>query len=110
MLVLCTGFAKDAQNVYDDHLFVLDIVKADPPPTRGLLSFFGTDPVTPISTPNSQITIPLRWAMSGVASVQLLSSSPTVPPQRKSYPLPPKPVDYDSTQVTLPAPAASQCT
>jgi len=108
MLVLCTGFAKDAHSRYDDHLFVLDIVKLDPPPTRGLLSFFGLDPVTPISSPNSQITIPLRWTMCNVAAVRLLSSSPSVAVQRKSYPVPPRPVDYDNTTMTLPAPTASE--
>jgi uncharacterized protein (TIGR02145 family) len=108
MLVLCTGFAKDAQTSYDDHLFVLDIVKVDAPPTRGLLSFFGPDPVIPVSDPKSQLTIPLRWSMFNVASVQLLSSSQTVAVQRKNYPVPPKPVDYDTTKVILPAPPASE--
>ena len=108
MLVLCTGFAKDAQTSYDDHLFVLDIVKVDPPPTRGLLSFFGPEPVIPIADPNAQITIPLRWAMFDVASVQLLSSSPVLAPQRRTYPAPLKPLDYDSTTVTVPAPPSSQ--
>lgn len=108
MLVLCTGFAKDASSSYDDHLFVLDIAKVDAPPTRGLLSFFGPDPVIPIADPNSQITIPLKWSMFDVANVQLLSSSPVVPPQRKAYPVPPKPVAYDNTTVTVPAPSASE--
>ena len=108
MLVLFTGFAHDASTVYDDHLFVLDIAKVDAPPTRGLLSFFGTDPVIPVSDPNSQITIPLRWSMFDVASVHLLSSSPTVAAQRIPSSVPPKPVDYGSTMVTLPAPPASE--
>jgi uncharacterized protein (TIGR02145 family) len=108
MLVLCTGFAMDAQTLYDDQLFVLDIAKVDPPPTRGLLSFFGPDPVIPVSDPNSQLTIPLRWSMFNVASVQLLSSSPVVPAQRTVYPVPPKPVAYDNTTVTVPAPPASE--
>jgi uncharacterized protein (TIGR02145 family) len=108
MLVLCTGFAADAHTAYDDHLFVLDIVKVDAPPTRGLLSFFGTDPVIPVSDPNGQITIPLRWSMFDVASVQLLSSSPTVPARRIPSSIPPKPVDYGDTTVTLPSPPASE--
>lgn len=107
MLVLCTGFAKDAQTAYDDHLFVLDIVKVEPPPTRGLLSFFGPDPVIPIADPKAQITIPLKWAMFDVASVQLLSSSPVLTPVRKAYQIPPKPVDYDDVTVTVPAPPSS---
>jgi uncharacterized protein (TIGR02145 family) len=108
MLVLFTGFAQDADTAYDDHLFVLDIVKVDAPPTRGLLSFFGTDPVIPVSDPNGQITIPLRWSMFDVASVQLLSSSPTVPARRIPSSIPPKPVDYGDTTVTLPSPPASE--
>jgi uncharacterized protein (TIGR02145 family) len=108
MLVLCTGFAKDASTRYDDHLFVLDIAKTEPPPTRGLLSFFGPDPVIPVSDPKSQITVKLRWSMFDVASVQLLSSSPSIPARRTRYPVPPKPVDYDKTEVVLPAPQASE--
>jgi uncharacterized protein (TIGR02145 family) len=108
MLVLCTGFAKDATTLYDPHLFVLDIVKVDAPPTRGLLSFFGPNPVIPVSDPTSQITIPLRWSMFDVASVQLLSTSALAPAQTKKYALPPKPVDYDSSTVVLPAPSSSQ--
>jgi uncharacterized protein (TIGR02145 family) len=108
MLVLCTGFAKDANTRYDDHLFVLDIVKVDAPPTRGLLSFFGPDPVISVSDPKSQITILLRWSMFDVVGVQLLSSSSLAPAQRKSYPVPPKPVDYDTTTVVLPAPQSSE--
>jgi uncharacterized protein (TIGR02145 family) len=108
MLVLCSGFAKDAQTAYDPQLFVLDIAKVDPPPTRGLLAFFGPEPVIPISDPTSQITIPLKWTMFDVASVQLLSSSQVVAAQRKTYAAPPLPVAYDSTTVTVPAPPSSE--
>ncbi len=108
MLVLCTGFARDAQTSYDDHLFVVDIVKLDPPPTRGLLSFFGPEPLIPVTDPNSRITIPLRWTMFDVASVALLTSCPAVAPLRKRYATPPKPLDYDSATVAVPAPQASE--
>ncbi|HEX3958637.1 MAG TPA: FISUMP domain-containing protein [Trebonia sp.] len=108
MFVLCTGFRRDDQTAYDDHLFVLDIVKLDPPPTRGLISFFGPDPVLAVSDPNALVQIPLRWAMFNVASIALLSSSPVVAPVRKTYQIPPKPVDYDNTTVTLPAPGTSE--
>jgi hypothetical protein len=108
MFVLCTGFAKDASTAYDDHLFVLDIVKLDAPPTRGLISFFGPEPVIAISDPNAQVEIPLRWTMFDVASVQLLSSSPAVAPLRKAYATPPKPLDYDNTTVTVPTPHTSE--
>jgi hypothetical protein len=108
MFVLCSGFARDAQTAYDDHLFVLDIVKLDPPPTRGLISFFGPEPVIAVSDPSAQVSIPLRWAMLDVASVQLLTSSAAVSPLRRAYAVPPKPLDYDSTSVTVPAPQTSE--
>jgi uncharacterized protein (TIGR02145 family) len=101
MLVLCTGFARDKTTAYDDYLFVLDISKQDPPATRGLVSFFGTDPVIRVSDPGAKVKIPLRWAMFDVASVQLLTSSAPVAPLRKTYPNP-QPLAYDEATVTLP--------
>ncbi len=108
MLVLCSGFAKDEQTAYDPQLYVLDIVKVDPPPTRGVLSFSGSDPVIPVTDPAERVKIPLRWAMLDVASVQLLTSSAATAPVRKSYPVPLKPLDYDAATVTVPAPRASE--
>lgn len=86
-----------------DHLFVLDIVKLDAPPTRGLLSFFGPGPVIAIADPDAQVKFPLRWTMFDVASVQLLTSSAAVAPLRKTYATPPRPLGYDDTTVTVPA-------
>jgi len=108
MFVLCTGFAKDDQTAYDPHLFVLDIVKVDAPQTRGLLSFFGPDPVIPISDPEAEVQIPLRWSMFDVASVQLVTSSPAIAPLRKAYSVPPKPLDYDHATLRMPAPRTSE--
>ena len=108
MLVLCDGFAKDDKTAYDPHLYILDIVKVDAPPTRGLLSFFGPDPVITVTDPNAQVAIPLRWSMFDVASVRLLTSSAPTPPLRKTYAVPPKPLDYDNATVTVPAPRASE--
>jgi uncharacterized protein (TIGR02145 family) len=108
MLVLCDGFARDDQTAYDAQLYVLDIVKVDAPPTRGLLSFFGPKPVIAVADPNGQVTIPLRWSMFDVASVRLLTSSPALSPLSRAYAVPPKPLDYDSTTVSVPAPRASE--
>jgi uncharacterized protein (TIGR02145 family) len=101
MLLLCTGFAQDAKTLYDDHLFVLDIAKLDAPPTRGLLSFAGTEPLIAVSDPGEKVSIHLRWAMFDVASVQLLASTPTVAPHRKRYPSP-QPLAYDKHTIGLP--------
>ena len=101
MYALFTGFTKDDNTVYDDHVFVLDIVKQDAPPTRGLLAFHGVDPVLKIDAPGETVDIDLRWTMFDVASVQLVTSAPAVPPAELSYP-DPKPLAYDKTTVTVP--------
>lgn len=108
LLVLCDGFARDDKTAYDKQLYVLDIVKTDPPAIRGLLSFFGPDPVIEVSSPATRVAVPLRWSMFDVASVRLLTSSPAVAPVRRVYSVPPKPVDYDRATVSLPAPSTSQ--
>jgi uncharacterized protein (TIGR02145 family) len=108
MLVLCTGFAQDAQRRYDDHLFVLDVVKVEAPPTRGLLSFSGEDPVIPVTDPKTPVDIPLRWSMFDVASVRLVTSSPAIAPVRVPYDLPPKPVAYDKTTLKMQPPQTSE--
>jgi uncharacterized protein (TIGR02145 family) len=101
MLVLCTGFARDPTTTYDPHLYVLDIVKQDPPPTRGLLSYFGPDPVIAVTDPQAPVKIPLRWAMFDVASIRLLTSEATIRPLTTRYPNP-KPLAYDDATITLP--------
>jgi uncharacterized protein (TIGR02145 family) len=103
MLALFTGFAKDEHTLYDDHLFVLDIVKQNPPPTRGLVSFFGTDPVIDVTTPGQDVTVPLRWTVFDVAKVQLLTSSPALPPMSWSYAGEQEPVVYKDATLTLPS-------
>lgn len=108
MLVLCTGFAQDDQRRYDDHLFVLDVVKVEAPPTRGLLSFSAEDPVIPVTDPKTLIDIPLRWSMFDVASVRLVTSSPAIAPVTKPYDIPPKPVAYDKTTLRMQPPQTSE--
>jgi uncharacterized protein (TIGR02145 family) len=107
MLVLFTGFAKDDRTSYDDHLFVLDVVKEDLPRTRGLLSFSGPDPIVAIRDPDSSIDIPLRWAMFGVARVDLVTSEPSLAPWSETYHSP-RPLAYGDTKLTLKAPRASK--
>ena len=101
MLVLCTGFAKDANTRYDDHLYVLDIIKEDPPPTRGLLSFSAREPVIDVTDPKEKPEVSVQWRMLDVASVNLVSSMPSVPPVTVPYP-DPQPLAHDETKLTLP--------
>jgi uncharacterized protein (TIGR02145 family) len=101
MLVLFSGFAKDEHTHYDSHLVVLDIVKQDPPPTRGLVSFFGTDPVIDVIRPKESVSVPLRWTTFGVAKVQLFTSSPLLPPMTWTH-TELEPLVYSETNLTLP--------
>src|SRR6202042_982615 len=101
MLVLFTGFRKDERTGYNDHLFVIDIAKLDPPPTRGLLSFAGQDPVVQVTGPKERAPVALRWGMFDVAKVQLLTSSLAIAPLTTNYP-DPQPLAYDETTLILP--------
>ncbi len=101
MLVLFTGFRKDEHTAYDDHLFVIDLAKLDPPPTRGLLSFAGQDPVVQVTGPKERAPVALRWGMFDVAKVQLLTSSPAIAPLTTKYP-DPQPLAYDETTLVVP--------
>ena len=107
MYLLFTGFMQDETTRYDDHVFVLDIPKVDPPPTRGLVAFNAGSPLAEMRDPNAPIPISLRWTMFNVARVQLLASAPTVPPAVVSYP-DPKPLDYDDRNLSVPAVARSE--
>src|SRR5207302_6991140 len=54
-----------------------------------------------VTAPTERPRIPLRWAMFHVASVQLVTSSPALPPQTTQYP-DPQPLAYDKATLTLP--------
>src|ERR1035437_2340870 len=88
MIVLCTGFTKDATTRYDDLVLVLDLDKADPPATRGLLAFGAPDAAVLVaSRPGESLPVKFRWTMyAGVAKVRFLSSSPLVPSWCVPYP------------------------
>jgi uncharacterized protein (TIGR02145 family) len=107
MSLLFTGFMQDETTRYDDHTFVLDIPKVDPPPTRGLVAFNAGSPLAEMRDPNAPIPISLRWTMFNVARVQLLATAPTVPPAVVSYP-DPKPLDYDGRDLSVPPVARSE--
>lgn len=102
MIVNFSGFMKDETTHYDDAVFVLDIVKQKPPPTRGLVNFFGESPVIAVTTPTHGSQINLRWAMFDVASVQLVCSYPGMNIVEKNYPKPPLPLDYDNFTLNIP--------
>lgn len=101
MYVQFSGFMKDEKTPFDDALFVLDIAKQNAPPTRGIINFFSPKPIYTVNEPTTPIVIPLRWAMFDVDNIILLTNFPDINPFNKDYPHP-KPVDYDSTEITIP--------
>lgn len=101
-IVQFSGFMKDENSRYDDTVFVVDIAKQEPPPTRGLLHFFGEHPIVTITQPKP-INIDLGWAMLDVAAVHLICSFPGVDLVKKEYPNRNDPLAYDSCTITIPA-------
>lgn len=102
-IVQFSGFMKDENTKYDDTFYIVDIVKQNPPPTRGLLHFFGEQPLMTVTDPDAPINIQLGWAMLNVAKIHLLCSSQGVNVVKKSYPNPDDPLIYDSITVQVPA-------
>lgn len=104
MVVLCTGFMKDAQTHYQDLVIVLDLDKTDPPVGRGLLAFDSPEPVVVAATPDVPLKLTFRWTMyAGVAKVRLVTSSRAVPAWERPYP-DPQPLAFDNAEITIPAP------
>jgi uncharacterized protein (TIGR02145 family) len=100
--VHCKGFRQDENRLYNDHVFTLDIVKQNPPPTRGLLNFFATsEPVVVVTRPDQPIPVDLKWSMFDVAKVHLITGLPGVPMSKRDYPSP-APLAYDKFQFVLP--------
>lgn len=101
MLIQFSGFAKDEKTLYDDEVFVLDVVKLTPPPTRGLVNFFSETPLVQVEKVGEPIEIPLRWAMFNVARVNLITSEPGIAAESIPYPNPLS-LAYDNRTVTIP--------
>jgi len=101
-IVHFSGFMKDENTRYDDTVYVVDIVKQNPPATRGLLNFFGEQPIITITDPKPLINIDLTWAMMDVAKVNLICSFPGVNVVEKKYPNPEDPLAYDSCTIKIP--------
>ncbi len=106
MTVQFSGFMQNEKTPYDDAVFVLDIVKLMPPPTRGLVNFSGRDPIVQVYDITIPVEAQLHWTMFDVASVILLTGVPGVPISTVPYP-DPKPLAQDSTTQSFLPPAQS---
>jgi len=107
MTLVFSGFMQDENTPYEPAVFVLDINKQIPPPTRGLLNFASIDPLVFIQKERKATDIELRWGMFDVAKIQLLSSFPGSAPYIKKYPVDAVPstypLGYDNYKFSVPA-------
>ena len=80
MIVTFKDFNKTKTKRYTDEVFVLDIVKEDPPLMRGVVNFFCPEPEIKI-TNKEQINpkVWLKWNRFKVARVDILTNYPNVP-------------------------------
>jgi uncharacterized protein (TIGR02145 family) len=102
MMIRFSGFAKDETTMYDEEVFVLDIVKEIAPSTRGLLGLFSVTPLVHVSSPTDQVSVPLRWSMAQVAKVSVINSVATsTPVTDRSYLSPPPALAYDQMDVAM---------
>lgn len=110
MYVQFANFPATSKVNYNTAQFIVDVVKQDPPPTRGLLSFFGTNTdasIINIDEPTDHISIPLRWSMFYVDKVKMICNIPGVMPIAKDYykkdKKPPVPaLNYDDATLVIP--------
>jgi uncharacterized protein (TIGR02145 family) len=102
MRLRCSHFTKNAGKAFDQTVYLLDIVKQYPPPTRGVVGFHSPLPFQEVNHPDTPITIPLRWTLTEVNTVRLLSSQPGAAATRTDYGTPPPALTYDKTDIKLP--------
>ncbi|WP_083727573.1 FISUMP domain-containing protein [[Flexibacter] sp. ATCC 35208] len=108
MMVTFNNFMMNSTTAYKPVTFILDISKQNPPSTRGLFNFFGTNgSIIALTEPSQTIQIPLRWAMFYVDNIKLICNIPGAPMLQKNYFLPDQspniqPLAYDTYTLTLP--------
>jgi uncharacterized protein (TIGR02145 family) len=95
-----SGFPASKSQAYNDCVYVLDIVKQAPPPTRGLLNFYGTAPVVCVTGADQPVSVDLKWSMLYVDHVRLVCSFPGVAPLTRNYP-DEAGLGYDSATVVI---------
>jgi uncharacterized protein (TIGR02145 family) len=85
MILKLTGFWKDDNTRYNDYVYVLNIIKQTPPPTRGLLNFFSPDALITVGGPGIPLSFQMNWSMLFVDKIILITSFPGMAPFTKTY-------------------------
>ena len=106
MALLFSGFAKDDDTVYDDCVFVVDIVKRSPPETRGVLKFAGP---RKIAAGDGTVSLPIafRWTLLYAAQVELYCDRIRQEPLFTRRYSDGAPMINDAASVSIPAQAQS---
>ncbi|HEX3466221.1 MAG TPA: FISUMP domain-containing protein [Candidatus Elarobacter sp.] len=86
MIVDFKNFMKDETTPYNEQVYVLDVVKQSPPPTRGIVEFSGSTPVVTVTDPAQAQSIALKWTMFEVPAVNIITGFPGVPAVPVAYP------------------------
>ena len=73
MIVSFKNFKKDANTDYNDATYVLNIVKLETPPLRGLTNFYCDTLIYEISSPQDVISLDLVWSMYYVDQVVIMT-------------------------------------
>lgn len=107
MYVQFSGFPATSTQQYNTYIFMVDIVKQPPPATRGLISFFSTQPsIINLEAPAQGISIPLKWYMYYVDNISMICNVPGIGTLSRDYyqggQAPFVPLNNDSYSLVLP--------
>lgn len=96
-----SGFMMDDDTPYDDTVFVLDIIKQDPPLSRGVVNFFCKSPIVEHYRPDSPVTFTLQWLAYHADKVQIMVNAKSVPARKDPSADPYSPVTNGVAEIKL---------
>lgn len=96
-----SGFMMDDDTPYDDAMFVLDIIKQDPPLSRGVVRFFCHSPIVEHYQPDSPVKFNLQWLAYYANTVQVMVNAKSVPAGKDPGMDPNSPVTNGVAEVEL---------
>jgi uncharacterized protein (TIGR02145 family) len=101
-----TGFSKDDTTDYNDFVYILDVSKQAPPPTRGLLNFYSRQALFTVTAPGQPVSFQLEWSMFFVDKITLMTSYMGSMPHTQQYTAGTA-LGYDQHTITIPSVAQS---
>ncbi|MCH8620971.1 hypothetical protein [Undibacterium sp. TS12] len=97
MYVQFSGFMANDGTHYNDTVFVVSIIKQNPP-NPGAIGIYSLAETITVNSSTEQVTIPLTWSMFGVGSVKLSFYIPgmTIPEHKYTYGTAHPALNYDT--------------